>query len=71
MEWTHEELRVLNETDCRDAITSVLQKSMIKGGRIALANMDAAEIDYAIHLLRSYRAMTIGPTMVEILTAAS
>lgn len=60
MEWSDRELRTLSETDYRDAINKVLQKTMAHEGKIDVGMMDAMQIDYVVHLIRGYQAMCRG-----------
>lgn len=60
MEWTQEESRVLDAQDIREPVNNILQKAMVFSGKIDIGGMSLEDIDYAVHLIRKYRAMAFG-----------
>lgn len=57
MELSNTEIKIMTPAECKSAINSILQKTIVYNGRVDVAKMERSQIDYAIHLLRYYRAM--------------
>lgn len=51
-------LEVIMITDRREATRDLLEKMMVENGHINLALLQKRDIDYAVFLLRDYRAIS-------------
>lgn len=54
--FTAEEVDRIGEDNLREATNRVLEDAMVYGGRIDIGCMERSQIDYAIHLLRQFKA---------------
>lgn len=54
------EEEILSEDVVRGAVDRLLNDSMTTNGRVDVARMSKMEIEYAIHMLRRYRAIKFG-----------
>lgn len=55
--WSENEIEVVGKADGTAAINEVLQDALVYDGKINLDLAPATTIDYAIHLLRHYKAL--------------
>lgn len=70
--FTPSELEIIGgpEVDIREVIEDQLEKMLCaKDGKINIKGMDLREVEFAIHLLRQYKAMRWGILAKEILAA--
>lgn len=65
MEWEKEEIAIVGVQDYQEAICSVLQKLIVNNGHIDLGRIDRTNMDYAIHLLRRYKALVLDGIPIE------